>query len=336
MGKILEYAKLLTFHQWGVSCLTAVYGALSAGEFDFFTLFLISLTGVLATVFGAVFNDYMDVKVDKQSKDLNDRPLVKGSIPRINAIYITIFAVISIYLIILIGMYNNIFLLDYKPILVISIAAILGAIYNIFGKRFVGSDILVGLAAALYCLSGAMLVSETIGYLTIIIALIVFIQIFYMNSVIGGLKDADHDYITNTKNIAYATGVKVKNKTIVIPLSFKIFGVLLRSSSAILIFLPILFLDDFPYERWQLIIIVLMFIGIFLATIKMLNIKKFERDKMRKLISVQTFLRYTVVPVMLFNFLEFKIALFLIFFPFIWYAIFNRIIYGSLLQPKRM
>ena len=48
-----------------------------------------------------------------------------------------------------------------------------------------------------------------------------------MNSIVGGLKDADHDYKTGTKNIALKTGVKVnKNKDIFMPFSFKIFGFL--------------------------------------------------------------------------------------------------------------
>ena len=336
MGKLTEYAKLLTFHQWGVSCLTAVFGALSTGMFNFFTLGIIAIIGVLATVFGAVFNDYMDVEVDKQSEDLKDRPLVKGSIPSINALYITILVTILAYTIIFVGMYSKIFLFSYKSILALSLAAIFATIYNIYGKKFAGSDILVGLAAALYCLFGALLVSESIGFLTIIIVLIVFIQIFYMNSVIGGLKDADHDYKTNTKNIAYALGVKVKNKDFFIPITFKIFGLSLRLSSAILIFLPFFYLQNFPYEIWQPIIIVIMYIGILYASLKLLSLKIFDRDNIRRLISIQTFLRYIVVPIMLFSFLGYKIALFLILFPFVWYAIFNRIIYGSLLKPKRM
>jgi len=333
--KILEYAKLLTFHQWGVSCLTGVYGALSAGEFDFLPLFLLALTGVCFTVYGAVLNDYVDVDVDKMSKDLQDRPLVKGSILRKNALYISISAPVIAYLIFFIGMYLDVFIFDIFSLMVITLGVFFGAVYNFFGKKIIGSDIFVAFASSFFCLFGAMLVSNTISNLTIVIVCLVFLQIFYMNSVIGGLKDADHDYKMKTKNIAYAMGVKI-NKKVIIPISFKIFGLLFRISSAIILFLPVLFFRDFPYLIWQPVLMLVMLIAIFYITIKMLTIKKFDRNQFRKLISAQTFLRYAIVPVMLLSFIGIRFFLFLIIFPILWYAIFNKIIYGNLFQPKRM
>ena len=76
-----------------------------------------------------------------------------------------------------------------------------------------------------------------------------------------------------------------------------------------------------------------MFLGVFIATIKMLNINTFNRDQLRKLFSIQAFLRYSIVPVMLLVYIGYPIGLFLIFFPFVWYAVFNRLIYGKAIQP---
>ena len=39
-----------------------------------------------------------------------------------------------------------------------------------------------------------------------------------MTIVVGGVKDADHDYLLNVKNLATATGVKItKDKKVIIP-----------------------------------------------------------------------------------------------------------------------
>jgi len=89
--KVIEYARLITINQWGVASLTALFGALSAGEIRFLPLFLLALIGVMATIFSSVFNDYCDLELDKLSKGLTEKPLVKGSIPKRHALYISVF-----------------------------------------------------------------------------------------------------------------------------------------------------------------------------------------------------------------------------------------------------
>lgn len=333
--KIIEYAKLVRLHAWGVYCLAAVYGALSVSVFDIWKLILLALIGVFAYSYGFALNDYADVSVDSLSKDLKEKPLVKGSIPRKNALYFSILVAIIVYCITLLGMFTEIFILDYKPFLVLTLAATSAAIYNFYGKKFVGSDIFVSAATALYCLFGAMVVSHTIGALTWIIMINAFLQSIEMNAVGGGLKDADHDYVKKTKNIAFRMGVKVK-KEVFVPLSFKVFALLFTACSPLLMFSPIIFFKDFPYYIWQPVLMIVMLIGIFYITIKMVNIKTFDRNRLRKLISIKSFLIYLVVPVMLLKFVGYPIGLFLIFFPFIWYVVFNRLIYGNILRPKVM
>jgi len=233
-------------------------------------------------------------------------------------------------------MYYNSFIMSIKPIIIATLATILGTLYDLYGKKFVGSDFLSSSAAALFCLFGAMAVSETISYLTIIIVSLVFLQIFYLNAFSGGLKDADHDHLYGIKNLAYRMGVRVENKKVTITKSFSFIVILFRIISATLLFIPIVFLKDFPYYIWQPPLMLLMIIGIFFSTIKMLRLKVFDRNQLRKLISVQEFLRFTVVPIMLIGFIGIYMGLFLMIFPFIWFIIFNRIIYGSALEPKRM
>lgn len=334
--KILEYARLITINQWGVASLTALFGALSAGELNFLPLFILAVIGVMATVYSSVFNDYCDLELDKLSKGLREKPLVSGSIPRKHALYISVFVLIIAYIIIILTMYLGIFILSITPILVVTASALLGTLYDLYGKKFVGSDVVSGSAAALFCLFGAMMVSETISNLTIIISSLVFLQIFYLNAFSGGLKDADHDYLYGIKNIVYRLGVRVENNNVIITKSFSFVLLLFQTISAILLLIPIFYFKDFPYFYWQPFLMLLLIIGIFFLTIKMLRIKTFNRDQIRKIISIQEFLRFMIVPIMLIRFIGIYIGLFLITFPFVWFVIFNRIIYGSALKPKRM
>jgi 4-hydroxybenzoate polyprenyltransferase len=334
--KVIEYAKLITINQWGVASLTAFYGALSTGELDFLKLFLLVIIGIQATVFSSVFNDYCDIEVDSLSKGLKDKPLVKGSIPKKHALYISFFAVLIAYIIIFYSMYLDIFIASVMPILAVTLALILGIIYDLYGKKILGSDFISASAAASFCLFGVLVVSENISSLSNIIIALVFLQIFFLNAITGGLKDADHDYLYDIKNIIYHLGVRVVNNEIIITTPFKIITLFLRAVSSILLFVPILFLNNFTFYIWQPILMFIMLIVIFYSTIKMLNMKKFNRNEIRKMISTQEFLRYTIVPIMLFGFIGINMGLFLIIFPFLWFIVFNKLIYGSALKPKRM
>lgn len=333
--KIVEYVKLIRLPGWGGYCIPAVFGALSVGVFDVWKLALLFFIGGLATIYGFVLNDYADVSTDSLSKDLSERPLVKGVISRENALYISILAAITVYIIILLAMITKMFLFSYTSLLILTISAILTACYNFYGKKLVGSDIFVATATALFCLFGAMVVSDKIGALTGIIVIVTFIQVLYMNAIVGGLKDVDHDFLIGAKNIALRMGVKAK-KELFIPRAFKALALALRFCSAVFMFVPMVFLKDFSFYIWQPLIMLVMFIGVFYTTIKMLNMKMFDRNQIRKLISVQAFLRYSVVPVMLLRFIGNPISLFLIIFPFSWYAIFNCLIYGKAIQPRTL
>ena len=334
--KIVEYVKLVRLPGWGGYCITAVFGAITVGVLDPLLLTLLFIIGGFVTLYGFVLNDYVDVATDNLSDDLIERPLVKGSIPPSHALYISVLSIIIVYLIIFIAMYFSIFVQSIQTIAVFTIAVIFAAIYNIYGKKFPGSDVFVAGATAVYCIFGAMAVSPIIKPLTWIVTIVTFFQVMYLNAIIGGLKDADHDYKLGVRNIALTLGVKITENKLFIPATFKILALFFRTSSLIFMFIPIIFYRDFPYEIWQPIIMALMFLGVFIATIKMVRMKKFIRNDLRKLISIQAFLRYSIVPVMLLSFTGYYIGIFLIFFPFLWYAIFNRILYGSASKPKTL
>lgn len=334
-GKIVEYAKLLRLPGLGGLSVTALYGGLSVGIFDY-RLFLLFLMGMLSAIYGFVLNDYADVELDKLSKELAGKPLVKGTISKKVAVAISIFSLVGAYLIaFMIFFGSKISGFRMMTVVVLTFAIILATIYNLYGKKMVGSDILVGGAIFLFCLFGAMAFADPTG-LTWIICFLTFNQIFFMNAVEGGLKDADHDYLKGVKNIALSVGVEVKkNGEVKVPMSFKALGIAVRSCSAVLIFIPFLFFDlPFWYSwYWHIGMIALFLFLIFYLLFKMLRIQYFDRTKLRKMIVAQAFLRYSIVPIMLMGFIGWKLSLFLIFLPLIWYIVFTPLLGVKLFQP---
>ena len=297
-----EYARLIRLPGLGGLSVSPVFGAITVGMLSLFDLSLLFLIGVFSAVYGFVLNDLVDIDVDRLSKELSDRPLVSGTISR-KAALLTCFLCV-------VGTFTIIFIFFYKPhvhfylaLLCIVLAAFFGTLYNVFGKKFVGSDVLVALSEALLVLFGTFVVLKDNGspnMFTWIVFILTFNQLLYMNAVEGGLKDADHDYLMGVKNIALASGVKVSaDKKITVPLSFKAFGLLIRFFSAYLIFIPVLFYGTEYYEIWNIFLLLLLVIGVLYLSIKLLCIKKFDRKRIRRLISLQTFLRYSAVPTML-------------------------------------
>jgi len=333
--KLIEYIKLVRLPGWGAYSIPAVFGALTTNSWNIEEIVILFFIGMLAAIFGFVLNDYADVKVDKMTPELSARPLVKGTIKPIYALYLSISAAILHYMVVFIFMLLGVFQTSIIAIVILTLAALLSTVYNLYGKKIVGSDVFVASATALYCLFGAYIVTDEPTGLTWIVVIVTFIQVLYLNAVIGGVKDADHDYKVGGRTFALYMGVRV-DKKLTIPISFKIFALTLRTLSAFLLFLPFFIFKDFKYELWQPIVMILMFIGIYSATLKMLNLKIFDRQILRKLISMQAFLRYSVVPVMLIREIGYPIGLFLIIFPFLWFAIFNKILYGKAVQPDTL
>ncbi len=334
---ISDYARLLRLPGLGGLATPAIFGAISADVTELSLLAILFLIGVFSVIYGFVLNDYADVEIDKLTSELYDRPLVKGTISRKTALFICFLCVLGAYLTIILLYYNReITNFRILAVICISVAGILGCIYNLYGKKIVGSDFLVAISNGLMVLFGALAVTQeyTINIVTWVIVVLTFNQLLYMNAIEGGLKDADHDFKINVKNIALVTGVKVKkNNNLVVPNVFKIFGLVIRLFSAFLVFIPFIFFG-YPYEIWQIAVLLLLIISVFYATITMLNMKKFDRTRLRKIISAQAYLRYSMVPIMLISIIGVLGGLILIFFPILWYIVLNPLSSEKLFKPR--
>jgi len=331
MGKFHAYAKLLRLPGLGGLAIPPVFGAISVGIYDIHRLTILFLIGCMATIFGFVLNDYADVELDSLVEELKSKPLVNGSIPRKNAVAIVVISVIlSFFFIALLWKNETIDELKFAAIVSMSIAGILGTIYNLYGKKIAGSDFMVATSMAFLFLFGALSFSKP-NLLTWVIFLLTFNQTLHMNAVEGGIKDADHDYIMGVKNIALTAGVEVKGSKISIPWHFKLFGMAIRLFSAFLIFVP--FIYGLKYYIWQILIILALILLVLYLEIKLLWMKKFDRKEIRKTISIAAFSRYAIVPFMLISKAGYA-AIFLAIFPIAWYILFSPLSGVKLFQPE--
>lgn len=335
MRKISAFARLLRFPGIAALAIPPIIAALTVKnvEIDALTYIGLFIIGACSSIFGFVLNDIIDLEIDKKSKDLKKRPLVSGEISKISALMICITCIVVAFFTMFLIWYNE--TLDYlkfRAVLCLVFACILGSIYDFYGKKIVGSDIFVALGVAFVFLFGAYAVGVP-NVITWIVFVLTFNNLLHMNAIEGGIKDADHDSQMGVKNMAYASGVRVKGQNIMIPSIFKFFSISIRIISSVLLFLPFV-IFGYNYSFPQIIILAIGTIIMILLSIKLISIKKFERNEIRKIISAQSFLRYSLVPIMLFSIIGPIKSLILIFLPLIWYIIFSPLIGDKLFKPN--
>jgi 4-hydroxybenzoate polyprenyltransferase len=334
-GKLKEYAKFIRVQSFGFSTI-AVIGALciTGEKLEILHFFLLFLIGIMLTIYSFVLNDYKDVKKDKISEELNERPLVKGTISLKSAKYIIFFCLIMIFLI------QFIFFRNVLTLLVLIISIIFGTLYNLFSKRIVGSDIFIAGELVFFCLFGAFAVSDNlqnfqeISGLTWIVVLIIFFHVFFANAIGGGLKDAKSDLKTGAKKITLYLGVNV-NEKMIITKRFKAIAYLLKITMIILVFIPFLLLD-LAFWYWQIILLIFFVIFNLRTTIKMLTIKYFDKEQIIVYTGKDVFSSFCIILFMMMSYSGVFWTLLLISLPLIWYKLFDYLIYGNMLRNPKM
>jgi 4-hydroxybenzoate polyprenyltransferase len=333
MSKIAAYAKLLRLPGIGALGIVPVIAALTMGITDIYPLSLIFIIGAFASVFGFLINDFVDIELDGLVDELKKKPLVSGEVSKKNALLIAFYlAFVTFFFIALLWYKQPIDSFKLSALSCIILAGIFGTFYDVYGKRVVGSDFFVAISVGLIFLFGALSYGQPTAIIWVIFIL-TFENILYMNVVQNGIKDADHDYKLGVKNIALTLGVSVQENKINIPFSFQAFGLGLRLFAAVLFFVPFA-VFGYAYYLWQIILLVLLVVLYLFLDMKLLRIKIFDRSQIRKLIGIQSFLRYSLVPVMLFSIIGIIPAILLILIPIIWYIVFTPFLGEKLFKPR--
>jgi len=334
---IREYLKLARSFNSFLTGVSPVMGAIAMGKFDLFHILLLFLIGFFGHTYGFVLNDIIDYKIDKLNKDLSDRPLISGTISQRNA---WIFAITSMIISFLLATYLCIITDIYFPLLILILSALVITIYNIISKKYPLMDIFSSSAVFLLILYGATTVSgniENVTTLAWIVCLLGWIQVFFMQLVPGGLKDIKNDYVAGASTAAVKFGVRVtKTDLLKITLSYKIVAYLVQIINIVFVFLPFLIIFKDRTSLHYVIWLLLCLVGflMFFVSHKFLNMKYFDRGKMRKLLGSHFSINFAIVPIMLMALNPWTFLIIL--FPPIGFILSNFILHGTLLQPKTM
>ena len=335
---IREYLKLARSFNAVLTGISPVVGAISMGVFDVLFLIILFIIGFFGHTFGFVLNDILDYNIDKTSVEIRDRPLISGTITLRNA---WIFAIISFIIPFLIAFFISYQNNNYFSIVILAFSAIFIILYDLISKKMPFMDVFVSLGIFLFILYGISTQVYSLSEIPLIAWIVCFlgsIQVLYMQIVAGGLKDIENDYNKGAKTGAIRLGVRVKNSMLYISRSFKLVAFGIQIINIFVLFLPFFIIDDFKsyslltYIQWIFIFFITFLM--FYLSYKLLYMKKFVREKARKLIGSHYMIHFCLVPIMLMTFNPW--AGILMFFPGIGFILSNIALHGTILQPKTM
>ncbi len=328
VSKLLELGRLARFEGGGFS-VVAIFGAwaVSKGSVEPCTLGALFLANLLFLMGSCIHNDLADVKVDRKMVKLGDRPLVKGTVSRPDAM-----VALSVCFIGSMGIAWIV-----APSLFVALAlagAILFAIlYNQFSKRLFGSDLFFALSAGLLCVYGGLSVVVANGALqppnvTLwVVAGIVVIDHFFFNAVEGGLKDFEDDGSVGAPTMARRLFV-FRDNQYHLGVGAKTLFMSLKVLSALLAFLPFL-LGLYPYWLWQISLLGGVVVLMLVFTWKLLNGSPLQPKRIGRLTRLQEMACRAIIPLMLARLVGVGWIVALIVLPLLWFFLFNGILHKN-------
>ena len=335
---IRDYIEITRLFNMGLTGVAPVLGALAMWNEGMLTplkLVILFIIGGLAHSYGFVLNDVIDIKVDKLSKDLIARPLVQGSITRKRAAFFAVSCMIGSFLLSLV-FFSELELRSYIFLVIILLLAYFFAtVYDIASKKYPGMDLFVAGAIFFLILFGASTIGTptTLAY---IVALIGGLQVLFMNMINGAIKDIDHDKEGSANTIAIRLGANIHAGVITLPVSFKTTGYLIEIGRMLLIFIPftLIVMPSLQLWLWQIALLVILEVLIFVSIYKLYSIKTFDRARIRKAIGIIVIFMYATTPIMLCS-LNIYIALVAL-IPPLWFFGSNLVLHKTVFEPKTM
>jgi 4-hydroxybenzoate polyprenyltransferase len=333
LAMLRDYVEITRLFNMGLTGVAPVLGALSMWTtlaLSLPQLILLFIIGCLAHIYGFVLNDIIDMNLDRLSKDLNARPLVRGSISRRRAAFFAVSCMVVSFLLSAL-FYKTVF--QYVVLFgILIVAYVFATLYDITSKKYPGMDLLVAGAVFFLILFGASTVG-TPTRLAWIVALIGSLQVLFMNMINGAIKDIDHDKEGKARTVAIWLGAKVHAGVIALPLSFKTTGYLIEIGRTLLIFLPFVFLSLQP-TIGQIALLLIITVLTFLSIYRLYSITTFDRSRIRKSIGVVVILMYATAPIMLASLNVFIMLVAVI--PPLWFCVSNLVLHKTVFEPKTM
>ncbi|HWR27018.1 MAG TPA: UbiA family prenyltransferase [Candidatus Thermoplasmatota archaeon] len=323
---VFEYAKLSSAHFIFLTAIIPLTGAIAMGEKDLFLLTVLFLIGLSAHIVGFALNHYVDVEVDRLISSTSKRPLPSGSISKRNALA-------YILLVLLLGCLLTLYFYGVILLLLYLFGILLAGFYDLYSKRICGMDFFLAVSVMVGVVFGAATVSFQFSSLVIILCILAFLQTLNLNLVAGGIKDADHDYLMQSQHLSTRLGVRVEQGTLRIPASFQLIAYLLGLLYAFCVFLPIFF-GVIHLDISLILPLILINVLFFIVTYKMVHLRSFYRQEVRKYVVLQYMINWLNIPILLMSVAP--LAGFLVLYPIIGLVVSNVILYRTIVRPQVM
>lgn len=328
LAKLKEYAKLSRSFNVGFTAMAPVLGASSTGAFDPKMLFLLFIIGCLGHCYGFALNDFLDVDVDKAQGAISARPLVRKSLSRAEAAaFILACLAISFWACVL-------FFPAPLAMSALAASALLVTAYNVTNKRFLGTDFFLCASVFALVMFGAFAASQSPGALPWIIAVVGALQVLFMNIIIGGIKDIEHDKTAaGGKTPAAFLGVHVKHGKMVMTKRFALFSFGVEAVHIIAAFAPFALLA-LPCNAVQAGIMAAVALFVLVMTYRIVSMKKFDRQKLRRMVGIHYMASFALAPMVLVSLSVYAAAF--MFIPVLFFVGSNVALHGTVMSPQTM
>lgn len=285
---------------------------------------LLIAIGVLDHMWGISQNEYYDLEYDKKDPGKKDRPLVRGDLNPVR-VYQASWLIIAIAHLITLYISVEAFILFLS-------SSILGWHYNTQNKTEPISELSFCGWGAVLVFVGAS-VAGSINMITVMLSAFIFVELFFLNSLGGGLKDLDAD----DQTIAKFMGLDLikcvdRNPTIVYtPIYLGSVYVskmvqLMMVGAILWILLPSL------NDVLALVLGVASMSLLFGATLVRVFVDRFRRDQIKSRLVLHELTSLALLAVALMR-LDVLTSLFILIFPAMWFVVFNVLLETSLLDP---
>ncbi len=347
--KTKAYLRLIRIHSLPVTALTPLLGACATftifeGDIlhreNLLILFSLFIVGIIVHIFGETLNDYMDVDIDKSNPELFDKPLVSGEISKKSALIGMLISFIVLIFVFIFSKFNPL------SILIFTIAAVTGVIYQLISKKWLHSAIFLSAWAFFIILFGGVYAGKyqnllDVPILVYIISILGFFHLWMNTAILGHLKDVKNDTEYGIKTFPVHFGVKViENKgkpKLVIPMNFRIMVIVIQIINLIVAFTPIIFYKRFYNGEINIVLLSLglLFLSLMIlgSQFKILWHKIFQRSKLMRMMAIREIGTYFLAIVLISPNISWILLLVFIFLPLIWFIIINRIFTGNAMQP---
>lgn len=329
--RLKAYGALARIELAGFSFVAVIGGFAAAGRAlplrDVLGLFG---ANVLLVIFGFVHNDFMDVEVDRLSREEIERPLVDGAVSRRSA------GILSAILLVANPVVFGFVFHDWPAAAVLFLAQVLAGVYNVYSKTFPGADVFYALSAALLCLSGALAAlapGARVPPLAWVIIAVMFAEHLFFNIVAGGMKDLTLDSRAGVRTLVLALSRREGDTLRVSPV-FRAGAMGLKLASVLLVFVPFV-RPGLAGHPFQWVILVVLAAGTLFHAWKLLAHDPADRQGILDLTRKEETLCKALVPVMLVSVVGVPWAVTIVMFPVLWFLFFNFLMHGALLTNPR-